>query len=270
MHRSAFCALPYPLTRQPGSMSGLPAAVLRGACLAGALLAVGLLHGAGMEKWQVATPEELAGMAPTLEPGVAAEAILWKIEVDDSEFPEVRTINEYVRYKVFDPQRADRLMRLSEQSLSYDGTMLRAAEMGARLTLPDGTAQEFGAESIKERTVLRKGDSESLAQRLFGAEGVELKEKFLAVGNVQPGSILEVRTSVKEHYPRLASFRPLQMDAVSVLRLEYRLHPASEEHYNRSVSLLNTTQLELKTDKKSGVVTVLGGRKVVQRLRDHI
>ena len=244
-----------------GLGSSLPSwhkASLKNLWLGSMLFAVGLLSTSAKEKWQNATPTELASTAPALEPDAAAEALLWKIEVDDSQFPQSRTVDEYIRYKVFDPQRADRLMRLSQRSVSYDGTELRNAEMSARLTLPDGTIKEFGEDSVKERTVIKKAGNDSLIQRIFGSEGMEMKEKFLAIGTVQPGSIVEVRTSVTEHYPRLASFRSLQMEDVPVLKLDYLHNPVSEEGFNRRLSILNTKQLEWKENKRNGTINVWG------------
>jgi len=234
-------------------------ALLKYLWFGGVFFGAGLLSASAREKWQNATPAELAGTAPTLEADAAAEALLWKIEVDDTNFPESRRVDEYVRYKVFDPQRADRLMRLSQELVSYDGTELKNGEMSARLTLPDGTSKEFGAESIKERTVLKKAGGDSLVQRIFGSDGLEVKEKFLAIGTVQPGSIVEVRTSVTEHYPRLASFRLLQFEEVPVLKLEYVHNPVSEEGFNRTLSIFNTQLLQWKENKRTGEINVWGG-----------
>jgi hypothetical protein len=149
-------------------------------------------------------------------------------------------------------------MRLAQPSYSYDGNEIRNADMSARLTLPDGTVKEFGADSIKERTVLKKAGSDSVIQRLFGAEGLEAKEKFLAIGSVEAGSVVEVRTSVTEYYPNLANIRLLQMDAVPVLKLEYRHSPAKEDRYSRRFITLNSKQLQLKEDKNSGLITITG------------
>jgi len=224
--------------------------------LGGALFFASMLNAGAKEKWQKATPAELANLTPTLEADAAAEALLWKIKVDDSRFPESRTVNEYIRYKVFDPQRADHLMRLSQQSVSYGRTELRDAEISACLTLPDGTTKEFGSESVKERTIVKKAGAESLIQQLFGASGLEMKERFLAVGTVLPGSVVEVRISVKECYPELASFRLLQMNEVPVHKLEYLHTPVSETRFSRSLTVLNSKLVEWKENKRTGEISV--------------
>jgi len=226
--------------------------------LGGALFVAAMLNASAKEKWQKATASELTNMTPALEAGAAAEALLWKIKVDDSSFPESRTVDEYIRYKVFDPQRADHLMRLSQQSISYDGTELRDAEISACLTLPDGTTKEFGSESLKERTIVKKAAADSLVQQIFGAPGLEMKERFLAVGTVEPGSVVEVRISVTEHYPRLAYYRQLQMNEVPVIKLEYLHSAASEDRFSRSLSVLNSKLVEWKANKRTGEISVWG------------
>jgi hypothetical protein len=227
-------------------------------CIGGALFVAGILNASAREKWLKATPAELANMTPALEADAAAEALSWKIEVDDSSFPESRTVDEYIRYKVFDPQRADHLMRLSRQSVSYDGNELRDAEITACLTLPDGTTKEFGAESVRERNIIKKASGDSLVQQIFGATGLEVKERFLAVGTVLPGSVVEVRISVTEHYPGLANFRVLQMNEVPVIKLEYLHAPAPVDRFSRSLSVLNSKLIEWKENKRTGEISVWG------------
>src|SRR5437764_1502473 len=116
----------------------------------GVLLLAGSVSAAST-LWQNATPEELAQRESSLEPGAAVEAISRRIEIDDSQYPSSRTIREYVRYKIFDPERADTILRLSKRSLSFDGDDIQTANMKARLTQPDGSIREFGAESLHER-----------------------------------------------------------------------------------------------------------------------
>ncbi len=56
-------------------------------------------------------------------------------------FPLERTITEYLRYKIFSPDKAEGITRMSgiDRNVSQNKIDLRA-----RLTLPDGTAREFG------------------------------------------------------------------------------------------------------------------------------
>ena len=120
--------------------------------------------------WVNATKEELAQTESTLEPNVAAEALLRRIEVDDSDYPANRTVKEYVRYKIFDPDKADHLLRLSKSARSVDGVRIEATTMKARLTQPDGSTKEFGAESIHERQVAKDSTANTFLHRVFGVD----------------------------------------------------------------------------------------------------
>jgi hypothetical protein len=232
----------------------------REACLCafglGALLTVPGLQAALKDSWQPVAPEELANSQPALEPDAAAEALFWKIDVDESDFPDSRIVSEYWRYKVFDPEKADRILHLSQPAASYNGEEIREVEMSARLTLPDGTVKIFGDESVHERDVIRNAGSGSLLQRIFGPEGFGMKEKFLAIGEVEPGSILEFKLRIRERFPQLTVFRPLQMESVPIRELEYVQHMAPDEgNFVCSVFVLNKIKGEVTKDKSGKKIT---------------
>jgi hypothetical protein len=209
------------------------------------------------DKWEAASAEELAASKPMIDPDAPAEVLSWKISVDDRNYPEYRDVSEYLRYKVFDPEKADHLMRLSQQAITVDGVEVREAEMSARLTQPDGTTKEYGAESVRERDVVRNASPDSALRKLFSSEGFSVKEKFLAVGGVQPGAVLEFRIKVTERYPRPATLRTLQIAGLSVRRLEYVQQPSPEvDHYRHAFFVLNTDGKKLKEDKKTGLITL--------------
>jgi hypothetical protein len=221
-------------------------------CLSGALLLSSDVYAAS---WKPFPPEELTGTVTPLEPDAAAEVLYRKIEIDDSEFPRQRTTTEYTRYKIFDPERADNIVRLSQFVSEANGNDIRTVDMSARLTLPDGTTKEFGAESIHEQNVAR----ESTVVTSFNgyAETAETKQKFLAVGGVQPGSILEFKVRTVEHLWFPVGFRPLQIADIPIRRLEYIHQLGQSPFFHTSFFVINSTNIEIKEDKDR-TVTLTG------------
>ncbi|MGD1032726.1 MAG: hypothetical protein ABSA05_16480 [Opitutaceae bacterium] len=221
------------------------------------LLALGPGRTIAMDAWRKATADELSAARPAIEADAPAEMILWKIDVDEKDYPEERTITEYERFKIFDPERAGRILHLALPSVSLDGTELRDSEMSARLTLPGGEVREFGPDAVLERTVVRDAPSDSALHRIFGSEGLEVKEKFLAVGGAAPGSVLEFRLRVREMYPKAATFRPLQVESVPVRRLEYRQSPPSDRSiYRNNLFIFNPGNAKMTEDRHSGAILV--------------
>jgi hypothetical protein len=221
-------------------------------CFSGALL---LSPDVRAASWKPFPPEELAGTVAPLEPDAAAEVLYRKTEIDDSDYPRWRTITEYTRYKIFDPERADNIIRLSEFTAAVRGDDVRMVDMSARLTLPDGTTKEFGAESVHEQNVIR----ESVPVTFFTpyAERVEVKQKFLVVGGAQPGSILEFKVRTVERAPLPRVFRPLQIPDVPIRRLEYIHQLGQSPFFQTSFFAINSTNIEIKEDKDR-TVTLTG------------
>ncbi|MGA3006503.1 MAG: hypothetical protein ABSE59_01300, partial [Opitutaceae bacterium] len=227
-------------------------------CLFSSLLRAPDLRAANAEAWPTLPPEQLTGKTAPLEPDAAAEVLLRKIEIDDTDFPNRRTTTEYTRYKIFDPERADPIVRLSQFASTYSGDDIRDVDMSARLTLADGSTKEFGAESVHEQVVVRKSASESFLFRLFGSSGIEVKHKFIAVGGTQPGSILEFKVRTVEMHPPRATFRPLQIADIPTRRLEYTQHLGRTPYFRTSFFVLNNANIETQEDQENLTVTLSG------------
>lgn len=218
--------------------------------------------------WQNATPEELAQTESSIEPGVAAEAILRRIEIDDSGYPLNRTIKEYIRYKIFDPQKADRILRLSKKSVSLEGVDFQAGAMKARLTQPDGSTKEFGAESVHERQVVKDATSDTFLHRVFGSDGLEVKEKFLAVGGALPGAILEFQTTDEQQWAPPVTFIPPQIPSIPIRKFEYFQEPTSNtDNFAFQFFTLNGGEPDAKNEKAKKTVTFT--RKNLPSLRSE-
>jgi hypothetical protein len=147
--------------------------------------------------WRPVTPAELAETAPQIESDVPAEVVFWTIETDDSEFPTQRRITEYIRYKIFAPDKVESITRISQLAAAEGGVDMKRLELMARLTLPNGTVKEFGKDAIQERSVSRSAGEQTFLQRVFGGDDKETKEKFIAVSGVEAGAILEYMFSRK-------------------------------------------------------------------------
>jgi hypothetical protein len=203
--------------------------------------------------WQPISATELAETAPKLEPEAAAEALAVSIEVDDSSFPQERTITEYLRYKIFAPDKAEQITRISgiDSNVSQSKIDLRA-----RLTLPDGTAREFGPESIKERTLSKKGQESGLLGWLTNSSDA-VKEKFLAVSGVEAGAILEYRITRRLSSPPAISAFVVQREGIPVRSAVYVCRTLRDtDDWGSRTFALNLGGGKLTEDKKTRTLTV--------------
>lgn len=172
------------------------------AVIAASLAASPLSKAAAPPAWDPVTAPELAADYRPLDRDAPAEAIFRRITIDDRDYPAKRRVSEYVRYRILDPERAADVTRISQFTASVEGeALLGNSEINARLALPDGTLREFGGESVQERDLARGGAEQTWAQRLFGEEGAVVKEKFLAIGGIESGCVLEFRLSHVEYPP---------------------------------------------------------------------
>ncbi|HSY54491.1 MAG TPA: hypothetical protein VK785_08595, partial [Opitutaceae bacterium] len=78
-----------PRARHATPASGLVQTALL--CLFGTLLFSPNVHAGSKETWQPFPPDELTGTTAPLEPDAAAEVLLRKTEIDDTNFPSSRT-----------------------------------------------------------------------------------------------------------------------------------------------------------------------------------
>jgi len=208
--------------------------------------------------WQPVTPEELAETRPKIDPDAAAEVVFKNIEVDDADLP-VRRQTHYVRYKIYVPDRAIHLTRLSELE-TFDE---KDVELSARLTLADGTTKVFGKESIRERPLIKSGAESSLLARIFADDYRKLQEKFLAVTGIEPGAVLEYqwRTKHRANLTYSTSFLTgwlLQPEELPVRVAKITFLPPTGKSAQRRVFLFNTdsSKVQAKRDDKKDIFTV--------------
>lgn len=202
--------------------------------------------------WKPVTPEELAQAEPLLEKEAPAEALVHQLEIDDTAFPTERRFTQYIRYKIFAPEKAEHITRVS----GIDSTASEnRVELRARLTLPDGRTQEFGKESIKERTLSKSGSETGFLGWLAGG-GPEVKEKFLAIAGIEAGAVLEYQIVRRiANPPRVTSFTA-QILGIPVREFSYTCRTLrGSDTWDCRTFVRNTQNAKLQEDKK-GVVTV--------------
>lgn len=218
-----------------------------------AVLCLGVTVCPAKPSWQPVPPEELAEKAPLLEPEAPAEALLIQVEVDDADFPRERRITEYIRYKIFRPDKVESITRISgiETNLTDNQTELRA-----RLLQQDGRIQEFGRESIKERALARTGKESGFLGWLAGG-GLEVKERFLAISGIEAGSVLEYQITRTVNYPGAVDFYGLQREGIPVRRaILHCKMPRDKDIWQNRMFVLNAQGATLSEDTKKRVVTI--------------
>jgi hypothetical protein len=219
----------------------------------GAFLATTHLLFAAKPTWKPVTPEELAETEPKIEKEAPAEAVFVQHEVDDRDFPRERVITEYIRYKIYVPDRVENITRIS----GIDSTAAQSrTELRARLVLPDGRTQEFGKEAIQERTLSKKAEERGLLAWLAGG-GDEVKEKFLAVSGVEAGAVLDYQITRRQSFAPLATSFVAQRQGVPVRSATYvfRISPESDLYAQR-LFVSNHRGADVKEDRKTRTSTV--------------
>jgi len=222
------------------------------------LFAAVLAAAAPKANWKPVTPAELSETAPQIEPDAPAEVLFWSIDSDDREFPAERNTVEYIRYKIYAPDRVESLTRISQLASSEGGLDLKTVDLRARLTLPNGTVKEFGKEAIQERTLSKSAGEQTFIQRLFGSDEKETKEKFLAITGVEPGAILEYMIFKTVYRPSMITGISLQLRSIPVRDAVFRERFRAGDAYEHRAFLLNTTvgTTALNNDNKACTVTV--------------
>lgn len=227
---------------------------------AGALLL--LLWGMGTlraaePQWDPWSAQDLSSPAARVDPAAPAEAIFRRIVVDDSRFPEERRTHVYVRYRIFDPERAVGVTRVSLPSVSYDGRQYTSVSIAARLLLPSGQIKTFGAEALRERTAAESGAQKTWLSRLLGS-GLEIKERFLAIPGIETGSVLEIQTDYTDRSPVRFYWTVLQQRLYPDQELTFTYRATHDPAWYFQSFLLNGNQVHaVRTrDEKRRSMTV--------------
>jgi hypothetical protein len=220
-------------------------------------LLAGLAPAAATAKqaWPPVPPEDLASTMPKLEPEAAAEVLEWILNVDDSQPNGERITTEYIRYKIFDPQRSESLARVSSFAINF---VQDRNEVSARVISPNGKIQEFGREAIKERSLMKPARERGFFGWLSSGSDLEVTEKFLAVTGLERGAILEYQFKRVEPMSLVTSF-VAQREGIPVRSLEITLRPypgSPLNNYSHQVFVFNQHSAKLSQDPKAKTVTI--------------
>jgi len=209
--------------------------------------------------WMAPTPEELAATKSTLEPNAPAEMLFNRVEIDDRDLPRERHVNYYLRYKIYDAEKAEKLLNHSERIVTYDGEPVREVEFQARLHLPDGTERNFGKESVREREIIKQGSADSFWHTFISGRGLVITEKFLAVGSVPAGTVLEYSIDVIEHGNWGANLYTFQSASVPQRHVLYHQWVGAwDPNWVHLVYRLNSSKLTFKEGAPKNEVTLEG------------
>ena len=205
-------------------------------------------------KWPAYTPEDLSSDKPAIEADAPAELLLWRIEINDKDYPRDRKTTEFRRYKVYDPEKAEDLLRISRFALTVDGLKYSTVDLQARVIQPNGAVKELGKESILERPVARTR-TRTTDYDAFGTD-FEQKEKYLAIAGLERGAIVDVLITEKDNYSARVTREILQIKNVPIRQLEYTFRHGDPDMYEFRTSVLNAQNAKLNEDKKARVNTL--------------
>lgn len=211
-------------------------------------------------EWRPVAPEDVAAVRPASDPDAPAIVLSWDIDFDDRGFPAERNIVEYIRYKIFDPDKAAALTRLSEISVSFGIENLLENAFQVRVTSPDGRTRDFGKEAIHERILVQGGAEQSgFFERLFSPKPPRAKEQVLAVGGLNPGDLVDIRIEQRIRYLAQDFAYSLQKTGVPVRSVRWTMRLPSTAMFSPSVLLGNPEKREAVSrfdkDKNTLVVT---------------
>ncbi|HEV2764335.1 MAG TPA: DUF3857 and transglutaminase domain-containing protein [Pyrinomonadaceae bacterium] len=157
--------------------------------------------------WEPVNPSDLALKTPVVDKDADAEAIFWRVRVDDAS-DEGLTFTHYVRVKIFTERGRE---SQSKVEIPYTNRA-QVKDVTARTIKPDGTVVELKKSDVFDRTVVK-------------VSGLRVKVKSFAVPGIEPGAIVEYRWrevfgGASANYTRLHFQRDIPVQQVS-----YQLKP---------------------------------------------
>jgi len=191
--------------------------------------------------WPEITQEQKAANSPLLEPDVPAEILFQHVEVDDSDAPDRASVTIFRRFKVYSPDKAEVIGRISavEQSVQ-SGARRDVKRLEARIVYANGRIAEYGEQDVRQRTLQGKASTGSLLSRLLKREESTKEEQFLALGALEAGAIVDVVIETVDRNVNIAVRSiPLQNTHFPVRRVVFD-YKGPGSSYNYVVSALNT------------------------------
>lgn len=201
--------------------------------------------------WEPLPPDLLVETEPKVEATAPAEVVLFRVEIDDREFPRARRTTTYLRYKIFEPDKTDEITRVTDVAISGTDDQ---TEIYARLIAPDGKIQEFGKSHIKERPLVQQAKQAGFFGWLAGSQTVA-RERFLAITGVERGAVLEYQFIRYDAFPPFISFTVAQREKLPVRWFEYRARVRNDDAvFNRTFISNKAPGANLVEDRKANQV----------------
>ena len=185
------------------------AAPLRVGVLLVALLVPALLRAAPPARWEPVPPEQLALTRSTISPGAGAEALSWRIWVEDEvNSGQLRQVQDhYVRIKIYSESGAQDFSKID---IDYPMRDVSVENIDARTIRPDGTIVPLDRRTVAGEVVVKTG-------------GRGVRRKSFAPPQLGPGCVLEYRYR-KAQWGVAAWTFDLQRD-IPVRKLSYFIKP---------------------------------------------
>lgn len=140
-----------------------------------AFAAIAAAQSPGTNDWAPVTPAETAMNAPVVDPDADAEAIFWKLTIDDKKDDSL-TFEHYVRIKIFTERGRDKYAKLDIPFSKY----AKIENLTARVIKPDGSIQQVATSDIFTREIVKTNK-------------ITIKAYSLVMPGIDIGSIIEYR-----------------------------------------------------------------------------
>jgi hypothetical protein len=197
--------------------------------------------GGRAEDWPPIDPSQLALKTPRVDPDAGAEAIFWRVKVEDElDSGYGKAVRRHaLRIKIFNERGKD---AQGHVDLVAEDDKTSIWDVAARTIKPDGSILELKGSEVYDRVLVRKG-------------GRKVKAKSFALPGVEVGGIVEYRwnesrTEQLSHYVRL----PLQRD-IPVWEVRYSIKPLSIPDFGMRFQAFNA-RLEPPVQEPRGFYTI--------------
>lgn len=201
-------------------------------------------------KWDPVTKEELAEEKALIEPEAAAEALTERLEITDRTSGG-RDILRRVRFKIYDAARATDVTRIAR---FWNNQVNPDHKIAVRLTLPNGSTRLFDTQDFKARNIAEEGRANGFLGFLGSRGDWSFEERFLAIGGVVKGSVLDIWEWEPHVEQTLWMMNTIQRDNVPIRHFEYMSrHPVDSKMIRRAY-VLQPNGGKLTRDDKNGII----------------
>ena len=156
-------------------------------------------------------------------------------------------------------------MRFSATGSRWNVDSKQEISLHGRVISPDGSVRLLGPEAFHERVVAKQVAGSTLWERLGPADSFQLKEYFVAIGGLQPGSIVDVQIEVDNYGVIFDQTEPLQFLNIPARKIRYfQKAPPDDDNFHsddffykiHAFAILNPQGATLVEDRRHHTYTV--------------